>query len=154
AAGLDDGHSNESHLHDVGQSQEGHSHDAGHSHGHKHGRGLFSHSHALPVGVSPFTGKGMAAVALSGGLLPSPAALIVLLGAVALHRVAFGVVLVAAFSIGLAAALTGVGLLVIKARGFAERRLNARTSALLPVVSAALILLFGFVLTVRAIPGL
>lgn len=145
----------------TGHLPPGRVHDHPHLHtparlddGHTHGRGLFSHSHALPVGVSPFTAKGMAAVALSGGLLPSPAALIVLLGAVALHRVAFGVVLVAAFSIGLAAALTGVGLLVIKARGFAERRLNARTSAALPVASAALILLFGLVLTVRAIPGL
>jgi hypothetical protein len=71
----------------------------GHEHGHPHSHD-HDHDHS-----SPLTWKGLSALALSGGLLPSPTALVVLLGAIALHRVAFGVLLVAGFSIGLAAAL-------------------------------------------------
>jgi nickel/cobalt transporter (NicO) family protein len=112
---------------------------------HEHG-----HHHAPPPGASPFSARGLAAVALSGGLLPSPTALVVLLGAVALHRVALGVVLVTAFSVGLAGALTGVGVLVLKARTFASRRLGDRVGLLLPILSAAAIVAVGVVLTTRA----
>jgi nickel/cobalt transporter (NicO) family protein len=125
-----------------------HPHDHGHSHDHSHGHG-HSHSHAGPE-VSPTSWKGLGVIALSGGLLPSPSALVVLLGAVALHRVLFGVVLVAAFSIGLAAALTAVGVLVIKARSLASRRFGERFTVQLPILSAAAILAIGFVLTAGA----
>jgi nickel/cobalt transporter (NicO) family protein len=111
------------------------------------------HSHAPPPGPSPFTLRSLAAVALSGGLLPSPSALVVLLGAVALHRVAFGLVLVAVFSVGLAGALTGIGVLVVKARALAARRLGTRAGALLPIGSAALIVVVGAFLTVRGLIG-
>ena len=154
--------------HGHGQVQGASDTDADHEHGRRgaagdhlldHGgrsRGgqLASHAHDLPPDISPFTVRGMIAVGLSGGLLPSPAALIVLLGAVALQRIAFGIVLVAAFSIGLAGALTVVGLIVIKARGLAVRRLGGRTSSVLPVASAAAITLFGLILTARAAIGL
>ena len=103
---------------------------------------------------SPYSWRGLAAVALSGGLLPSPSALVVLLGAVALHRVAFGVLLVAAFSIGLAGTLTLLGVLVLRAKGFASRHLNRRAGALLPIMSAAAIVIVGVFLTTRAIVGL
>jgi len=140
------------HLHaDTGHSHAhpGHS-DAhsGHSHGHSH------HDHAPPEGVALFSARALAAVGLSGGLLPSPSALVVLLGAVALGRTAFGLVLVAAFSIGLATALTAVGLLVLKARDAARSRLGARAGAWLPFASAALIVVVGLVLTGRAAAGL
>jgi ABC-type nickel/cobalt efflux system permease component RcnA len=95
--------------------------------------------------------KGLGAIALSGGLLPSPSALIVLLGAVALHRVAFGIALVGAFSIGLAAALSVVGVLVLRARSFAVGRLGARMGSLMPLMSAAAILTMGLFLTGRAL---
>lgn len=98
--------------------------------------------------------RGLAAIAISGGLLPSPSALVVLLGAVAIDRVAFGVALVAAFSVGLAGALTIVGLLVIKARDVARTKLRGRTGRLLPVFSAAAVLAVGLVLTVQALTTL
>ena len=63
----------------------------------------------------------MLALGISGGILPCPSALVVLLGAIAVHRVAFGLLLVVAFSVGLAATLTGVGLLVVYARRFVDR---------------------------------
>jgi ABC-type nickel/cobalt efflux system permease component RcnA len=109
-----------------------------------------THTHALPRDVSPLSWKGLGVIALSGGLLPSPTALIVLLGAVALHRVAFGVALVAAFSIGLASALTLVGVIVLRARDFAASRLGSRRAAWLQVASAAAIVTVGLVLTGRA----
>ena len=115
------------------------------SHDHPH-----SHVHALPAGVSPFSVRGMGAVAISGGLLPSPAALIVLLGAISLHRIAFGVTLVAAFSIGLAAALTAVGMLVIRARDLTTRRMSSKAARMLSLLSAGAIVALGLVLTARA----
>lgn len=127
----------------------GHAHlqnDGDHDHPHSHG-------HALPSGVSPFSLRGMGAVAISGGLLPSPAALIVLLGAISLHRIAFGVTLVAAFSIGLAAALTGVGMLVIRARDLTTRRMSSNAARMLSLLSAGAIVALGIVLTARAALG-
>ena len=58
---------------------------------------------------------------MSGGILPCPSALVVMLGAIAVHRVAFGLVLVVAFSLGLALTLTGVGLLVVYAGRLVDR---------------------------------
>jgi nickel/cobalt transporter (NicO) family protein len=97
--------------------------------------------------------RGLGALALSGGLLPSPAALVVLLGAIALHRIAFGFVLVLSFSVGLAGALTLIGVLVLRAKEFTASRFG-RSVAALPVLSAAAILAMGLFLTTRAAFGL
>lgn len=123
----------------------------GHRHSHPHSH---DHDHAtLPPDVALLSWRGLGAIAVSGGLLPSPAALIVLLGAVAIHRVAFGIALVAAFSVGLAAALTLVGLLVLKARDVVGRK-GGRMTRVLPVLSAAAIALVGAVLTTQAVVNL
>ena len=66
--------------------------------------------------------RSLVALGISGGLVPCPSALVVLLGAIALGQVGFGLVLVTAFSLGLAAALTVVGLMFLYARRFLERR--------------------------------
>jgi ABC-type nickel/cobalt efflux system permease component RcnA len=104
--------------------------------------------------VSLTSWKGLGAIAISGGLLPSPTALVVLLGAVAIHRVAFGVALVGAFSVGLAAALTGVGLLVLKTKDVLNRRSHGRLAHLLPVMSAGAIVCVGLFLTGQAVANL
>ena len=88
------------------------------------------------------------ALAVAGGILPSPTALVVLLASVAVHRVAYGLALIAAFSLGLALALVGVGVLALGARGLVERRMSGRIARLVPVVSAAAIAGLGIVLTV------
>ena len=149
------------HLHH--EHEHAHEHQHAHEHGHDvagdhaHGRGDVTHSHggsahshAPPPGVDALSWKGLGAIAVSGGLLPSPTALVVLLGAVALDRVAFGVALVAAFSVGLAAALTIVGMLVLRARDLAFRRLGSRMGTTLPLFSAAAILTVGVLLTSQA----
>jgi len=114
-----------------------------------HARAPHEHEH-LPPTASPFSRKGLAAIAISGGLLPSPTAVVVLLGAVALHRVAFGVVLVTAFSVGLAAALAAAGILVLRARSLAESRWGIGPASILPSLSSAALFAVGVFLTVRA----
>ena len=130
----------------------GHSHDPGHDHPHDHAthEHAHGHTHELPADRSPLSWKGLGVIALSGGLLPSPSALIVLLGAISLHRVAFGIVLVASFSIGLAYALAVVGIAVIKARSFMAARW-ARTGRVLPLLSSAVVVILGAVLSIRAL---
>ncbi|MGH2738288.1 MAG: nickel/cobalt transporter, partial [Actinomycetota bacterium] len=98
--------------------------------------------------------RGLFAVAVSGGLLPSPSALVVLVAAVTLGRVAFGLGLIAAFGLGLAGAIGGIGVLAVRAREAAARRSWIRLTRWLPIASAAAILLVGFVLTGRAVAQL
>lgn len=137
--------------HDHHDHDDDHEHDHDHDHGHAHGFGAHTHSHDLPAGVSPLSRRGLGAIALAGGLLPSPAALIVLLGSISLHRVALGVLLVTFFSIGLAGALTAVGILVLKARDITQRRIGARSTMRLQVAAAASILAVGLILTAQAV---
>jgi nickel/cobalt transporter (NicO) family protein len=119
-----------------------HDHDHGH-HGHHHaeadGRGL----------------RGLVAVGVSGGLLPCPTALVVLLAAVSLHRVGYGLLLIVAFSVGLASAITAIGLVAVTAkRAFARMRLDGPVVRALPALSALVVLGLGVAMTARAVPQL
>jgi nickel/cobalt transporter (NicO) family protein len=99
--------------------------------------------------------RNLLAVGISGGLLPCPTALVVLLAAISLHRVGYGLVLILAFSLGLAGAMTGVGLAAVIARRFLRKKsFDGRIVRSLPAVSAALILALGLAMTVRSIPPL
>ena len=147
-------HSHASHGHSHGHedSHDEHSHDEHshaahrHSHGHKH-----SHDH----GQVPQSMRGLVSVGISGGLLPCPSALVVLLAAISLHRVAFGMLLIVAFSFGLALSITGIGLIAVLAKR-AFGRLNMESAAIrfLPAASALVIVLAGVLMTARAVPGL
>ena len=91
----------------------------------------------------------------SAGLIPCPSALVVLLAAVAQHRIALGLLLIVAFSAGLAATLTGLGLLVVHAGRLTARvDTSGRVFAVLPALSAALIMCVGLGLTLQALPSL
>jgi nickel/cobalt exporter len=111
---------------------------------HDHG-----HSHAPVPGSSL---RGLVGMGISGGIIPCPTALVVLLAAISLHRVGYGLVLILAFSVGLAAAMSGIGLLAISAKR-AARRINfdGKVVRLLPAISAVVILAFGLAMTVRAV---
>jgi nickel/cobalt transporter (NicO) family protein len=119
--------------------------------GHRH-----DHDHAPPD--EPITMRGLLALGVSGGLVPCPSALVVLIAAISQHRVGLGMALILAFSLGLAATLTAVGLAVLyggrlAARLRPERRLfGARLIGALPALSATLIVAAGTLITVRAIP--
>ncbi len=97
--------------------------------------------------------RSLLAVGISGGLLPCPSALVVLLAAISLHRVAFGLLLIVAFSAGLAATISAVGLVAVLARRtFARVGFDGRLIRLLPAASALVILAAGVAMTVRALP--
>jgi nickel/cobalt exporter len=112
-----------------------------HSHHHHH-----HHEHEL-------SRRSLVAVGVSGGLLPCPSALVVLLAAISLHRIGFGLLLILAFSAGLALTVTGIGLVAVLARGaFRRVSFEGRAVSLLPAASALVILAAGVLMTVHAIP--
>jgi nickel/cobalt transporter (NicO) family protein len=96
------------------------------------------------------TTKGIVAMGASAGLLPCPSALVVLLGAIAQHQVALGLLMIVVFSLGLAGTLTVLGLLVVYAQG--RVHLSGRLATALPAISALVIVSAGLVLTVQAVP--
>jgi len=119
---------------------------------HDHGDGRV-HTH-VPEEISV---GGLMALGASGGLVPCPSALVLLLTSVSLGRVAFGLTLLAAFSAGLAVVLTAVGLAVLYAKHWLpDRAAIGRSKALrfLPVASAAFIVCIGIAMTWVAVrPG-
>jgi ABC-type nickel/cobalt efflux system permease component RcnA len=127
---------------------------------HSHGGKL--HKHVPPTKMNA---KNVLAVGVSGGLVPCPAALVVLLSSIALGRVGFGMALIVVFSVGLAAILTIISLIVLYGKKAVSRneiakriadRLpsSGRAAALLPAMSGALVLIAGFYLLYLALPFL
>lgn len=122
-----------------------HPHDAeGHGHG------------AAGWGGRPLGRRGLVALGLAGGLVPSPSAVVVLLGGIAVGHAWFGILLVLAYGTGMAATLTGVGLLLAHVRGRVDRRLAgpagsllARVGRLLPVATASVIVVVGLALAAQ-----
>jgi nickel/cobalt exporter len=135
-----------------------HGHDHGHDHDHDH-----DHHHG--AGADRPSRLGLAGIGLAGGLVPSPSALVVLLGAIGLGRAGCGVLLVLGYGLGVAGALTGAGLLlvVLQRRATAAAggsRLVARLAPLASRVPAAasaltagLVVIVGLGLAVRAATG-
>jgi nickel/cobalt exporter len=125
-------------------------HRRAHAHGHHH------HHHGHVPGSDPGTGpsfRSLLAVGVSGGLLPCPSALVVLLAAISLHRVAFGLILILAFSAGLALSITGIGLVAVLARrAFRRLSFEGPVMRLLPAASALVILAAGLAMTAHAVP--
>ena len=122
-----------------------------HAHSHDH----HDHRHG-PEG--PVTMRALVALGISGGAVPCPSALVVLVAAISQHRLGLGMALITVFSLGLAATLTAVGLAVVYggrlvSRLRPEKRLfGARFAGALPAASALLIVLAGTLITLRAIP--
>ncbi|MFE2529546.1 sulfite exporter TauE/SafE family protein [Streptomyces sp. NPDC059382] len=135
---------------------DGHPHHGADDHQHTHE----ADHHHMPA---PARRKrwSLIGVGIAGGLVPSPSALVVLLGAVALGRTAFGVLLVIGYGLGMATTLTLAGLLLMRLRDRIAARTAERASARLrtlgrigPAATSALVLLVGLGLTIRAITGL
>jgi nickel/cobalt transporter (NicO) family protein len=141
------GHDQADHQHGDDHHPHGHEHHH-HCHGHHHHHG-HSHDHGESV-----TSRGVVGVGVAAGLLPCPSALVVLLSAIALHRIGFGFALIAAFSLGLATTITGIGLVAVLARrAFSRVSLEGRVVQALPALSALVIMLVGVAITARAVPG-
>jgi ABC-type nickel/cobalt efflux system permease component RcnA len=135
--------------HDNNAPQD-HPHDHGQAHDHPHGHD-HDHPHPHRIGRTGLVGMGVA-----GGLVPSPSALVVLLGAVALGRTAFGVALVLTYGLGMAATLTAAGLLAVRLSDrwsprLARMRMARRLSAATPMVTGGLVLLVGVGLAARSL---
>ena len=96
---------------------------------------------------------GLFALGITGGIVPCPAALVVLLGALAFHRVAFGLFLIVAFSAGLAAVLISLGLAMVYAGRFMSRfgAQGPLTQRWLPLASSAVITVIGITLTLQSL---
>ncbi len=129
-----------------------------------HARGALMHSHGggpmhshLPPGAAgeKVTWRSLLALGVSGGLVPCPSALVLLLAAVALHKTFYGMVLVTAFSCGLALTLTAVGLMFLYARHrLGSLRSGSRWQHWMPVASAATITAVGLCLSYAALQTL
>jgi ABC-type nickel/cobalt efflux system permease component RcnA len=114
-----------------------------HTHHHHH------HEHQHDV-----SWRGLVAMGASAGLLPCPSALVVLLAALSQHQVVLGLVLITAFSLGLAATISGIGIGVVYARTLLSRfDFGSRAAGALPALSALVIVVVGCVLTAKAVPG-
>jgi ABC-type nickel/cobalt efflux system permease component RcnA len=130
--------------------EHSHSHDSAHTHDHNHQHehdGEHEHSHELPRnGVRLFD---LVALGVSGGMVPCPDAFVVLLMAVVVNRIALGIVIILAFSLGLAAVLITIGILMVKARPAVEK-LGLGGSflrAYMPIGSAILVTIIGAYIT-------
>lgn len=142
------------------RSHEGHSHS--HSHGgHSHSHGGHSHSpggHTHAHGPEPLRLRGLLTLGFAGGLAPSPSAVVVLLGAVALGRTWFGALLVLGYGLGMAVALGVLGVVLAKWRRVFERRSRGRLAGRLrravPVLAAGLVLVVGLGLTAGSLLGI
>jgi ABC-type nickel/cobalt efflux system permease component RcnA len=148
------------HSHEPGHH---HVHGPGHGHGHEHEHDHDDASHSFHEHIDTKHGhhhahntvslRDLIALGITGGIIPCPAALVVLLSAVALGRIGLGLLLIVAFSLGLAAVLIALGILIVSARRFmatfqVESQLFKRW---LPRTSALIIALFGIVLAAQAL---
>ena len=147
-------------FHAVEPAAAGHALVFAHAHGHSHADGTL-HSHGggplhshLPPGAAgeKITWRSLAALGISGGLVPCPSAMVLLLAAIALNKTAYGMLLVVAFSTGLAITLTAVGMMFLYARNrFRGPIGDARWPHLVPVLSAGTITLLGAGLCIGAL---
>jgi ABC-type nickel/cobalt efflux system permease component RcnA len=109
------------------------------------------HHHHVPEELG---WRGLVGMGAAAGLIPCPSALVVLLGAVSQHQVGLGLLLIVAFSLGLAGTLTALGLAVVSAKRLLPRLdVSGRMASALPALSALLIVGVGCILTARALPG-
>jgi nickel/cobalt exporter len=150
------------HAHHPADHPHDHPHDHAHTKTHRHG--LFGHHHShgpadTPTEPEPFTTRGLIGLGIAGGLVPSPSALVVLLGAIALGRTAFGATLVLAYGLGMAATLTAVGLLLVRLGNRVTRldsyplsRWVRRVTPYTALLTAALVLVVGLGLMIRGLP--
>ncbi|MFE0462975.1 high frequency lysogenization protein HflD [Kitasatospora sp. NPDC058965] len=144
------------HAHDH-EHEHGHDH---HDHDHPHRHGLFGHHHRHGESDRPLGRRGLIGLGIAGGLVPSPSALVVLLGAVALGRTLFGAGLVVAYGLGMAGTLTAAGLLFVRLgdslTGAADRPFLRAVSRITPytaLLTALLVVAVGIGLVVRSLPG-
>ncbi|HEY5096074.1 MAG TPA: hypothetical protein VII69_13240 [Candidatus Eremiobacteraceae bacterium] len=136
------------------RSRRGDAHEHGHRHehgqgldaGHDHSHSAHGHSHAIP-GNAPLSFRSVMLIAMSGNIAPCPAALVVMLTALTLHQLGYGLIIIVAFGVGLAAVLTGLGIAVVRGAALIARSPKFERAIVFgPLISAAVISLIGAVM--------
>lgn len=150
--GVGDHHHGPGGHHHHGPLGHTHAHEADHAHAHD---GLPPHTHEPGEGhtQSPVSLRALVALGISGGIIPCPAALVVLLTALSMHRVGFGLVLIVAFSLGLAAVLVAIGILMVYAGRLMTRfrEDGPWIQRWLPLTSSAVMTLLGLGIAAQAV---
>jgi ABC-type nickel/cobalt efflux system permease component RcnA len=146
-------HSHAHHHHHHGHEHD-HSHEHSHSHGfvHTHTHDGITHSHAVPDGNASL--GSLIALGASGGLVPCPSALLLMLSAIGIGRAAFGLGMLVTFSSGLALVLMAIGLVVVYAKDRLPAGIRFGKSSffsLVPVFSAAIVMMLGMLMTLTAL---
>jgi nickel/cobalt exporter len=150
----------DSHLHSFHHPHE-HVYSHEHTHPHEHTHHPHPHIHEEhPISAGAVTQRSLLALGIAGGLVPCPSALILLLSAIALHQAVYGLLLVSAFSMGLASVLSLIGISVI----YAQRWFNQPLSWMhdrfpisqvvmkrMPLISAIAVILVGAALSACAV---
>lgn len=143
------------HTHDHSHDHE-HSHSHGHEHTHNH-EDAHTHSHGFGHKHSHVPSKrtglwGLLTLGISGGIVPCVDALIGLLFAISLNKLTWGVIILCAFSLGLAAVLVAIGILMVVAKPVIER-FTGRGIWLqrLPIISATVVIVLGALLVFKAL---
>lgn len=135
------------------KTSESHHHHDHHHHSHGeifHTHNGHTHSHLPPDEIS---WKSLLALGISGGLLPCPSALVLMLSAISLGRVGYGLILTTAFSLGLATTLTAVGLIFLYVGRTLESTSLSETWLFkaLPVASAFVIVCLGAIICYQSL---
>lgn len=111
-----------------------------------------SHCHSHAHAHSPTSLSSLVKLGIAGGLIPCPSALVMLLSAVALHQISYGLFLVGGFSLGLASVLVILGVVAIYARQWLERLPQTdQVLQKLSILSAIVIMVIGFGITVVSV---
>ena len=149
--------------------RHGHERKHGDDHHHAHDDHDHEHPHQNLSAGEAIRARDLITLGVTGGMLPCPSALVVMLAAISAGQVGFGLVLITAFSVGLAAVLTAAGLLMVYSKSFLTRLLarasDARTPLpgrqflrpmlrRLPVFSAAAVAALGAVIVIQSIGSL
>ncbi len=131
-----------SHVHESAGRHSGDRHHGRDRH-HDHDAPEHAHAHVIP-GTKPLHFSSAVAAAMSGGIAPCPAAIVVLLTALHAHRVGYGLFIIIVFSLGLAAILTGLGLAVVRGATWLQRRSGfAAVARIAPIVTGSVISIIG-----------
>jgi nickel/cobalt transporter (NicO) family protein len=131
-----------------GDQEHDHNHDHAYDHAHGHeNEHEHGHTHHAP-GHEAVTWRSLVALGVSGGLVPCPDAIAILLVAIAINRLLLGLSLIVAFSLGLAVVLIVIGLAMVQSsRLFRKMDAFNKFAPALPVVSAVIVLVLGTALT-------
>lgn len=152
-----DHHSHDHHGHDHGADDHGHDHPHPHAHDHPHPR---SHERGRPDReLAPaLSRRWVVTMGIAGGLVPTPSALVVLLGATALGRAWLGVVLVTIYGLGMATTLLVAGVAMVRLQSWLEHHWYDRawlkfTMRVAPVFTAVVLVVGGTSIVVRGALG-